>query len=448
MDLRGKRAVIIGIGKTGLATARFLAGQGSRIAVTDVKPLSAWGEARTVLENLGAAVTFAPYGSEVLAGADWVIPSPGIHPANPILVEAVRCGIPVLSELELASRFLATPAIAITGTNGKTTVTSLTGEILRESGKKVFVGGNIGAPLIGYVDGSQEADWAVVEVSSFQLQWAQTFNPRIAVLLNVTHDHIDYHGSFDAYRLVKERLFARQVAGDLAILNGDEGATAPLCKRIVSRTELFSSSNAVERGIFLSGEKLVRLIPGEEREEYPLGMIRLPGRHNCENVMASILVARACGCDPSSIVRAVESFRGIAHRIEYVVEKNGVRFYDDSKGTNTDAVMRALESFSQPIVLLLGGRDKEGDFEILAPMISKKVKRMVLFGEAREKINRLLGGVAETALSATLREAVKMAYGSASPGDIVLLSPGCASFDEFRDYKERGDRFQEWARAL
>lgn len=448
MDLRGKRAVIIGIGKTGLATARFLAGQGSRIAVTDVKPLSAWGEARTVLENLGAAVTFAPYGSEVLAGADWVIPSPGIHPANPILVEAVRCGIPVLSELELASRFLATPAIAITGTNGKTTVTSLTGEILRESGKKVFVGGNIGAPLIGYVDGSQEADWAVVEVSSFQLQWAQTFHPRIAVLLNVTHDHIDYHGSFDAYRLVKERLFARQVAGDLAILNGDEGATAPLCKRIVSRTELFSSSNAVERGIFLSGEKLVRLIPGEEREEYPLGMIRLPGRHNCENVMASILVARACGCDPSSIVRAVESFRGIAHRIEYVVEKNGVRFYDDSKGTNTDAVMRALESFSQPIVLLLGGRDKEGDFEILAPMISKKVKRMVLFGEAREKINRLLGGVAETALSATLREAVKMAYGSASPGDIVLLSPGCASFDEFRDYKERGDRFQEWARAL
>ncbi len=448
MDLRGKRAVIIGIGKTGLATARFLAGQGSRIAVTDVKPLSAWGEARTVLEDLGAAVTFAPYGSEVLAGADWVIPSPGIHPANPILVEAVRCGIPVLSELELASRFLATPAIAITGTNGKTTVTSLTGEILRESGKKVFVGGNIGAPLIGYVDGSQEADWAVVEVSSFQLQWAQTFHPRIAVLLNVTHDHIDYHGSFDAYRLVKERLFARQGVGDLAILNGDEGATAPLCKRIVSRTELFSSSNAVERGIFLSGEKLVRLIPGEEREEYPLGMIRLPGRHNCENVMASILVARACGCDPSSIVRAVESFRGIAHRIEYVVEKNGVRFYDDSKGTNTDAVMRALESFSQPIVLLLGGRDKEGDFEILAPMISKKVKRMVLFGEAREKINRLLGGVAETALSATLREAVKMAYGSASPGDIVLLSPGCASFDEFRDYKERGDRFQEWARAL
>jgi len=448
MDLRGKRAVIIGIGKTGLATARFLAGQGSRIAVTDVKPLSAWGEARTVLEDLGAAVTFAPYGSEVLAGADWVIPSPGIHPANPILVEAVRCGIPVLSELELASRFLATPAIAITGTNGKTTVTSLTGEILRESGKKVFVGGNIGAPLIGYVDGSQEADWAVVEVSSFQLQWAQTFHPRIAVLLNVTHDHIDYHGSFDAYRLVKERLFARQGVGDLAILNGDEGATAPLCKRIVSRTELFSSSNAVERGSFLSGEKLVRLIPGEEREEYPLGMIRLPGRHNCENVMASILVARACGCDPSSIVRAVESFRGIAHRIEYVVEKNGVRFYDDSKGTNTDAVIRALESFSQPIVLLLGGRDKEGDFEILAPMISKKVKRMVLFGEAREKINRLLGGVAETALSATLREAVKMAYGSASPGDIVLLSPGCASFDEFRDYKERGDRFQEWARAL
>jgi UDP-N-acetylmuramoylalanine--D-glutamate ligase len=448
MDLHGKKVVVLGVGKTGLATARFLAGRGVRIAITDAKPVSAWGEARTALENLQAELTVALYGPAILTDADWVVPSPGIYPANPILVEAVRRGIPVLSEIELASRFLTTPLVAITGTNGKTTVTSLTGDILREAGKKVFVGGNIGAPLIGYVDGRQEADWAIVEVSSFQLQWAQTFHPRVAVLLNVTTDHIDYHGSFAAYREVKEGLFARQTARDLAILNADEEATTFLRGRLSARTELFSSSGAVDCGMFLSGEKLVHLLPAGEKEEYPLAMIHLPGRHNCENVMAAILAARACGCAPPAILRAVEGFRGIAHRIQYAGEKNGVLFYDDSKGTNVGAVMRALESFSQPVVLLLGGRDKEGDFKTLAPLIRRGVKEMVLFGEAREKINGLLGGVVRTTLTATLKKAVETAYRSASPGDVVLLSPGCASFDEFDDYKERGNCFQEWVGQL
>jgi UDP-N-acetylmuramoylalanine--D-glutamate ligase len=448
MDLNGKKAAILGVGKTGLATARFLAGRGVRIAVTDAKPLSVWGEARTALENLGAELTFAPYGPEILAGVDWVVPSPGIYPANPILVEAVRRGIPVLSELEFASRFLTTPIVAITGTNGKTTVTSLIGEILRASGKKVFVGGNIGAPLIGYVDGPQDADWAVVEVSSFQLQWAETFHPRIAILLNVTTDHIDYHGSFAAYREAKEGLFARQTARDLAILNAEEEASTLLRARLAAQTELFSSLSVVDRGMYLSEEKLVHLRPSGEKEEYPVEMIHLPGRHNCENVMAAIIASRACGCEPPEIIRAVEGFSGIAHRIQYAGEKNGVRFYDDSKGTNVGAVMRALESFSQPVHLLLGGRDKEGDFETLAPLIRRGVKGMVLFGEARDKINNLLGGVVQTTLTATLKEAVAAAYRSASSGDVVLLSPGCASFDEFKDYKERGNRFQEWVGQL
>ena len=448
MDLNGKKVAVLGVGKTGLATARFLAGRGVRIAVTDAKPVSAWGEVRTALENLQAELAVAPYGPEILTGVDWVIPSPGIYPANPILIEAVRRGIPVMSELELASRFLTTPIVAITGTNGKTTVTSLTGEILRAAGMKVFVGGNIGAPLIGYVDGQQEADWAVVEVSSFQLQWAQTFHPRIAVLLNVTTDHIDYHGSFNAYRKIKEGIFACQNARDLAILNADEGASISLRGHLSARTELFSSSGAVDRGMFLSGEKLVHLLPAGEKEEYPVAMIHLPGRHNYENVMAAILVARACGCEPPEIIEAVEGFRGIAHRIQYAGEKNGVLFYDDSKGTNVGAVMRALESFSRPVLLLLGGRDKEGDFETLAPLIRRGVKGVVLFGEAREKINGLLGGVVGTTLTATLKEAVETAYRSASPGDVVLLSPGCASFDEFKDYKERGNRFQEWVGQL
>lgn len=448
MELSGKKAAIIGVGKTGLATARFLAGRGVRMAVTDTKPVLSWGEALTALESLNAEMTFTGYGPEILAGVDFVIPSPGIYPENPILVEAVRRGIPVLSELELASRFITTPIVAITGTNGKTTVTSLVGEILREAGKQVFVGGNIGDPLIGYADGPQQAEWAVVEVSSFQLQWAETFHPRVAMLLNVTPDHIDYHGSLAAYREVKERLFARQTARDLAILNGDESATAPLRSRLTARTELFRSQGPVDRGIFLSGEKLAHLRADGAREEYPVAMIRLPGRHNCENVMAAILAARECGCEPPEIVRAVEGFRGIAHRIQLAGQKNGVLFYDDSKGTNVGAVVRALESFGKPVILLLGGRDKEGDFETLAPLIRRGVKELVLFGEAREKIDRLLGGTVKTTLKATLREAVESAYRSAAPGDVVLLSPGCASFDEFRDYKERGNRFQEWVGQL
>ena len=448
MNLNDKKVAVIGVGKTGQATARFLAGRGARIALTDEKPIAAWGETFSELKKLQADLTITPYGPEVLTGADLVVPSPGVYPSNPILLEALRREIPILSELELASRFLSTPLVAITGTNGKTTVTTLIGEILRTAGKKVFVGGNIGAPLIGYVDGPQEADWAVVEVSSFQLQWASTFHPRIALLLNITSDHVDYHGSFAAYRRIKESVFFRQNVSDLAVLNADETSTESLIGRLTAQIECFSSSGVVTSGMFLEEGKLVHVSPGGEREEYPLGMIRLPGRHNIENVMASVIAARACGCTPSEIIRAVEGFHGIAHRIEYAGEKNGVLFYDDSKGTNVGAVMRALQSFSQPVVLLLGGRDKEGDFETLAPLIRERVRELILFGEAREKINALIGGVVKTRLTATMKEAVATAGELASPGDVVLLSPGCASFDEFTDYKARGRVFQELVRTL
>ena len=448
MNLQDKKVAVIGIGKTGLATARFLAGQQARIALTDEKPVAAWGEALAAVETLPTDLTITPYGPEVLTGAEMVIPSPGVNPSNPILREALRRQIPILSEIELASRFLATPLIAITGTNGKTTVTTLIGEILAAAGNKVFVGGNIGAPLIGYVDGTQEADWAVVEVSSFQLQWASDFHPRVALLLNTTFDHIDYHGSFDAYRRIKESLFARQTGEDLAILNADDASTADLCRRLASRTALFSSSGAVPRGMFVDGDRLVRVAPAEAREEYPLGMIHLPGRHNIENVMAAILAARECGVPPAAIIQVVQGFRGISHRIEYAGKKNGVLYYDDSKGTNVGAVVRALQSFSAPVILLLGGRDKEGDFETLAPLIRERVREMILFGEAREKINRLIGGVVTTTLTATMKEAVGAAAKTASPGDVVLLSPGCASFDEFSSYKERGRVFQELVRRL
>jgi UDP-N-acetylmuramoylalanine--D-glutamate ligase len=454
------KAAIIGIGKTGLATAAFLAKKGVRVAVTDEKPLAQWGEGLIFLENLPTEITVAPYSAEILADVDLVVPSPGIYPANPILVEAVRRGIPVLSELELAFRFLETPMIAITGTNGKTTTTSLIGAILRKAGKKVFVGGNIGEPLIGYTDGPQDADWAVIEVSSFQLQWTAEFHPRIALLLNVTPDHIDYHGDLASYREVKERIFARQSAGDLAILNGSEDESVSLGRRLTAQTEFFHGGSnfagnkapdkpgSLPCGMFRDGDILVHVPPGGEREEYPLDMIRLPGKHNLENVMAAIMATRGCGCPPAEIIKAIAEFRGLPHRIEYVAEKNGVSFYDDSKGTNVGAVVRAIESFSEPLILLLGGRDKEGDFETLIPPIRKMVKETILFGEAREKINGLIGKAVKTAMRSTLKEALHTAFEHASPGDVVLLSPGCASFDEFKNYKERGDRFREWVKQL
>ncbi len=448
MDLSGKNILVIGLGKTGIASARFLAGKGANVVVTDEKPLT---ELKGVVRELGNAyanLEFRKYDLESLSGLDLIIPSPGVPPSNILLTEAVNKKIPILSEIEIAYRFLKIPMIAITGTNGKTTTTTLIGNILERGGKKVFVGGNIGNPLIGYVEGKQDDDYAVVEVSSFQLQWIQYFHPHVAILLNTTCDHVDYHGSFEAYRMAKERIFENQGESDLAILNADEPRSSTLAKDMVSQVQFFSSTIKVQRGMFLEKNTLVHITARGDREEYPLGMIKIPGSHNIENVMASIMAARYCGCPPASIVSAVEDFKGISHRIEFTDEKNGVAFYDDSKGTNVGAVVRALETFARPIILLMGGRDKEGDFETLRPLVGAKVKELVLFGEARNRINDLIGGVVKTSKVTTLKEAVEVAYRHSSTGDVVLLSPGCASFDEFSDYKERGRFFKDAVKNL
>jgi UDP-N-acetylmuramoylalanine--D-glutamate ligase len=377
-----------------------------------------------------------------------VVPSPGVPPFNVLLVEALNRKKPVLSELELACRFLKRPMIAVTGTNGKTTVTTLIGEILAKSGISVFVGGNIGVPLIGYVDGPQPDDYAVIEVSSFQLQWTYNFRPDVAVLLNVTHDHVDYHGTFDDYRRAKERIFINQTGRDMAVLNADEDDLVALSHRLAARVVCFSSSRRLAQGIFLEDGQMVYRPPAGETETYPLDMVKIPGAHNIENVMAAITAARWAGCGREAIIGAVTDFQGVAHRIEFAGEKDGIAFYDDSKATNVGAVLRALESFSRPVVLLMGGRDKQGDFETLSAIIARKVKTLILFGEAREKIASLLGSVVETYQAATLREAMPMARRHAMAGDVVLLAPGCASFDEFKDYKDRGDVFKQWTGSL
>jgi len=448
MNLSGQRILVIGLGKTGTATARFLSLQGADVVVTDEKAPSEVKDVLNQMHGEGVKFQFRPCTPDILSDVEMVIPSPGVPPFHPMLVEAVRTSKPVLSELELACRFLKRPMIAITGTNGKTTTTTLIGEILANSGISVFVGGNIGTPLIDYVGSLQPDDYVVVEVSSFQLQWIRDFRPDVAVLLNVTADHVDYHGTFAEYRRVKERIFKNQTTQDLAILNADDNDAGAPSHRPAAKIAYFSSSRRLPQGIFLDGRQIVYRPLAGEPETYPMDMVKIPGVHNIENVMAAVMAARWAGCSRETIIKTVGHFRGIAHRIEYAGDKNGILFYDDSKATNVGAVLRALESFSRPVVLLMGGRDKQGDFEMLTAIVEKRVKTLILFGEAREKINALLGGLVETYQAATLREAMTLAWRSAASGDVVLLAPGCASFDEFKDYKERGDVFKQWAGNL
>jgi len=448
MDISGQNILIIGLGKTGIAAARFLAKRKAKVIVTDQKTEAEIADTLAEMRNEGIPIDIAPYDISALNGIDMVIPSPGVPPHDALLSAAVGKNIPIHSELEVACRYLRPPMVAITGTNGKTTTTTLTGRLLADAGKKVFIGGNIGIPLIQYCDGPQDEDFVVVEVSSFQLQWVTAFHAYCAALLNTTCDHVNYHGSFAAYQEVKERVFLNQNENDRAILNADEGYSLELSQRLKAKTFFFSSTRDVAPGFSIRSDSLVLSGFGKNDEIYPLDMIKIPGLHNIENVMTAILAARICDCPPERITQTISEFRGIAHRIEFVEEKQGVAYYDDSKGTNVGAVVRALETFRNPVILLLGGRDKDGDFETLAPLIRERVKTLILFGEARERINEKLGGLVETDIQPTLRSAVVTARNRAQGGDVVLLSPGCASFDEFTDYKDRGNFFQAMVKTF
>jgi UDP-N-acetylmuramoylalanine--D-glutamate ligase len=450
MNLTGKKIVVIGMGKTGIAAARFLGKQGAKVIVTDEQPSDQWG---SEFEQIAGEkwLEIGSYNTRILTGACIVVPSPGVPPHNALLVEALKKNIPVISEIEIAYRFLKVPVIAVTGTNGKTTTTTLLGEILQSSGKNVFVGGNIGNPLIEYVEGLQKDDFIVAEISSFQLQWIERFRPFIAMLLNITPDHINYHGSFNEYCRIKARVFANQTKEDFAILNAADPEQEETERIINAQVIKFSSKRVLKKGIFIKKNNIVFRMPGApavKEERYPLDMINLPGLHNVENVMAAIMAARFCGCSQENIIAAVAAFRGLPHRIEYAGEKNSVKFYDDSKGTNVGSVLRALDTFTRPVILLLGGRDKDGDFESLRPLLKTKAKKVILFGEARERIATLIGEDVPVSKKLKLGEAIDSAYKVATPGDVILLSPGCASFDEFANYKERGNYFKDVVRNL
>jgi UDP-N-acetylmuramoylalanine--D-glutamate ligase len=447
MDFTGKKIVIIGMGKTGIAAASFLGKQGAKVVVTDEKSSDQWGGGfKQIAEEKWLEI--GDYNVGVLEGADMVVPSPGVSPNNDLLVEAQKKNISVVSEIELAYWFIKVPIIAVTGTNGKTTTTTLLGKILQRSGKKVFVGGNIGNPLIEYAETSQEDDFIVAEISSFQLQWIEKFRPFIAILLNITCDHINYHGSFAGYRHVKAGIFANQTNTDWAILNAADQEQDTMTDTLSAQIMKFSSKDILPEGIFIKDKNIILKMQDRKEEIYSLSIVNLPGLHNVENVMAAIMAARLCGCSREDIIAAVSAFRGLPHRIEFAGEKNSIKFYDDSKGTNVGSVLRALETFSQPVILLLGGRDKDGDFESLRPLLKTKTKKVILFGEARERIASLIGEDIPVLKKTGLQEAIRSAYQDAQSDDVVLLSPGCASFDEFANYKERGNFFKDVVRNL
>jgi UDP-N-acetylmuramoylalanine--D-glutamate ligase len=442
MDLP-HRVLVLGFRRTGQAVAATLAARGVRVRAADARPATALevGEAPA-----GVELRLGEDGPQLLAGVELVVPSPGVPRDAPVLAAAVRRGIPVWSEIELAFRLLACPLVAITGTNGKSTTTTLVGLALERAGRRTFVGGNLGTPLIAAVDRAPEI--AVAEVSSFQLEWVERLRPRVGCLLNLTPDHLDRHAGFAEYRAAKARLFAAQEARDFAVVNRDDAeawrAVAGVRARLVS-----FGAGTVACGAF-AGEGFVALRLSDAPEErYGLGRTRLAGRHNVENILAAVTVARLAGAPPAAVQAAIDDMEPLPHRLTRIAERDGVAWYDDSKATNVGAAAKSLDSFAGPVVLLAGGVDKGGGYDALAAAAAGKVRRALVFGEAAEAIGAALAAVAVPVERVpTLEQAVARAAAVSAAGDTVLLAPACASFDMFADYAARGRAFRAAVEAL
>jgi UDP-N-acetylmuramoylalanine--D-glutamate ligase len=449
-SLDGKTALVIGARRTGVAAARFLARRGARVRLAD-RSAAGLEEAREALRGVAVEWRLGEEAPALLDGVDLVVPSPGVPRDAELLRLATARGTRVLAEIELAFRFLAAPVYAVTGTNGKSTTTELLGDMLRRSGRRVFVGGNLGTPLVEAVE--REIDAVVVEVSSFQLEWVDELRPAIGIFLNLTEDHLERYASLDDYGEAKARLFARQTASDAAVLSRDDPWVRRLGERIASHVFTFGSGPVGGAGAWPDGGDVVVRLPaaaGDPPVDARLSLSRtaLRGVHNRENVMAASLAALLAGATPSTVQSAIDEFRPLRHRLETVRVKDGVTWVDDSKGTNVGAVVKSLLSVEPPVILLAGGVDKGGSYEPLRALVRSRVKRLVVYGEARPRIHQALAGETETVVASDFDEAVRKAAEAAKPGDTVLLSPACSSFDMFRDYHERGERFRALVGAL
>lgn len=458
IELAGKQVLVVGLARTGIATALFCAARGARVTATEERPESQLAETAAKLRAAGVTLELGGHIAETFVQQDLIIPSPGVSPLMPALAAAHSLGIPVWSEIELAYRFLRGRLICITGSNGKTTTTSLIGHILETAGLPVQVAGNIGTPLISRVDVSSDSGFTVVEASSFQLESISSFRPDVAVLLNLTQDHLDRHGSFEAYGRAKARLFENQTEEDVAILNADDPAIA---RYAPSRPRVFwfSRQKRVASGCFVRDDEIVFNGTGgisaktarENGTETVLLRCRdigLRGNHNVENVLAAAAVAKIVGIEPSVIAEGVRSFAGVEHRIEFVTAISGVEYYNDSKATNVDATLKALDAFPGNVLVILGGKDKGCDYTILRDALQRHARLVLLIGSAADKIESQLDGIVPVERAETMARAVEIAAERARPGDTVLLAPACASFDQFENYEHRGRVFKQLVRDL
>jgi UDP-N-acetylmuramoylalanine--D-glutamate ligase len=445
MEIKGKKVLVVGLGKSGLAAALFLRHQGAQVTVSDVRSADVLAKDIPALIDEGIAVEAGGHGLLTFRRQDLIVVSPGVPIDTPELVQVKKFGLPIIGEVELAAHYLRGHVLAITGSNGKTTTTSLCGEILKAGKLPTAVGGNIGVPVIALVEDSREDGWSVLEVSSFQLETTYEFHPEIAVILNITPDHLDRHGTFENYAAAKERIFARQTADDALVLNADDEAAKSAAARASSRIFWFSRAKVVRQGAFVHNG-VIAFRASEQSAAEPVmrvGEIPLKGAHNVENVLAAVCAARLAGVNAETIRAAVMQFQAVEHRLEFVATINGVEYYNDSKATNVDAAMKAIAAFPGGIHLILGGKDKNSDYRQMRALLTERVKAVYTIGAAADKIFTDIDGAVPIVTAGTLEEAVARAGAVAQAGEIVLLAPACSSFDQFENYEHRGRVFKE-----
>ena len=453
MNVAGKKVLVMGAARSGIACAKFLAAEGATVALNDAQPLEKWSAEALALKSKGVGLLAGEVPGWLLDNLDLVVISPGVPTKAIPLRYAERAGAEVIGEVELASRYLKGRIVAITGTNGKTTTTSLIGELLKDAGVPTQVGGNIGTPLISLVESSREDGWTVVELSSFQLETIKEFHPTVALVLNVTPNHMDRYESFTDYAAAKHRIFMNQGPGDVAILNADDEIVSSWAGGLRAHVASFSVKHHLEEGLFLRGREIVSRTVSRERVLLNSDEMKLRGLHNVENVLAALAVGLACGAAPESMRQTIRRFEPVEHRLEFVSEIEGVKFYNDSKATSVDATLKALEAFAGEgeagkVVLILGGRGKKAPYAPLASLIQEKARKLILIGEDAETIANELGDSAPSERADDMKDAVTLSFQAAQPGDVVLLAPACASFDMFRSFEHRGKVFKDEVSSL
>lgn len=436
----------MGLAKTGIAAVRFLVQQGAQVTATDLRDEVTLAGVLQQLTGLPVRFVLRHHDETDFTTSDLIVVSPGVPQEHPLLIKARNAGVPVISEIELAGRFITVPLVAITGTNGKTTTTTLAGELFKASGFATYIGGNIGDPLLDLPTSGERVERVVAEISSFQLEWIEQFRPKVAALLNISEDHLDRYASYQDYINAKLRIFENQTVDDFAVVNRDDELVWQAAQSLKAELFPFSRKQELEQGIFCQADELVYRHSGQELR-FPTSGFRLQGVHNQENIMAALACALLLGCRHAESLELLNRFEALHHRMEFVREVNGVRYFEDSKATNVGSVAKALESFEN-ITLIAGGKDKGGSYAPLAALVQERVRHLVLIGEAAERMQRELGSLTATRQAETLEEAVRISAQVTEPGGVVLLSPACSSFDMFRDYEERAQRFIAEVRRL